>query len=232
MSPVVAERPVSKRELNRTEKRKRALDAALSVFSNNGYSAATMDAIATEAGMTKPTLYQYFASKEELFKEMMFAPRQQMLMAFDHSTDDCYVSQLLEFSWAYANVVMRPEYLALARLVIADAQRHPEIGQHYQAIGPDRVLKGLADFMSIQSSKGLLEFEDAELAAEDFWGLILSAARNKALHIPNSYISSEQLSKYINNGIRVFLKAYSNNPVKDLTRLAGLVKVKRCEKII
>ena len=42
----------SLREKNRLEKRQRALDAALTVFSENGYAAATMDAIAMEAGLT------------------------------------------------------------------------------------------------------------------------------------------------------------------------------------
>ena len=220
---------LTKREKNRTEKRKRALDAALVVFSRNGYAASTMDAIASEAGLTKPTLYQYFPSKDELFKEMMLAPRQQILMAFEHSKNDCHVSQMLEFSWAYATTVMRPEFLALARLVIADAHRHPELGQHYQAVGPDRVLKGLAEFMNAQASRGRLDIEDAELAAEDFWGLILSAPRNRALHVPDTRFSRDQLARYINNGITVFLKAYSTNRADDLLQLTQLTQ-KRLRK--
>ena len=224
MNDTATVRPGTKREKNRAEKRQRALDAALTVFSQNGYTAATMDAIAVQAGLSKPTLYQYFPSKDELFNAMMFTPRQQMLMAFDLSADDCHVAQLLEFSWTYANTVMKPEFLALARLVIADAQRNPELGEHYQAIGPDKVLKGLAEFMESQASKGRLDIEDAELAAEDFWGLILSAARNKALHVPSARISKEELSKYINNGLKVFLKAYSTDSCGDLARLSELVR--------
>lgn len=225
--------PVSKREQNRSEKRARALEAALTVFSNCGYTAATMDAIAAEAGLTKPTLYQYFASKDQLFKEMMLEPRDQMMMAFDRPATECHVAQLLEFSWAYAKTVMHPQFLSLARLVIGDAQRTDGQGQSYgrsyQASGPDKVLKGLASFLSEQASIGRLEVEDAELAAEDFWGLILSAPRNRALHVPDSNIDENQLSRYINNGIKVFLKAYSTNPDTDLIRLRKLVKTNRSE---
>jgi len=229
MNSAVAKQQVSKREQNRNEKRSVALDAALTVFSNSGYAVATMDAIAAEAGLTKPTLYQYFSSKDELFREMMLAPRTQMLMAFDHSADKCYVEQLLEFSWTYAKTVMRPEFLSLARLVIGDAQRNPDLGRNYQASGPDKVLTGLAEFMTNQSSLGRLNIEDAELAAEDFWGLILSAPRNRALHVPDAVISTKQLSRYINNGIRVFLKAYSASPKADLKRLAELINTPRRE---
>jgi len=218
------EKPVSKREQNRSVKRARALDAALRVFSNSGYAAATMDAIALEAGFTKPTLYQLFISKDELFRAMMLEPRTQMMMAFDHKTDACHVAQLLEFSWTYASTVMRPEFLALARLVIGDAQRHPELGRNYQASGPDKVLKGLAEFMTKQASMGRLKIEDAELAAEDFWGLILSAPRNRALHVPDEKMDVAQLGKYVHNGIRVFLKAYSTDPAEDLSRLEVLMR--------
>lgn len=223
MSQAVAQNRVSKREQNRAEKRANALAAALTVFSSKGYAETTMDAIAAEAGLTKPTLYQYFPSKHDLFREMMLAPRDQMLMAFDHSAGKCHVEQLWEFSWVYAKTVMHPEFLALARLIIGDAQRYPEMGQAYQASGPDRVLKGLSGFMAKQAELNRLQIEDAELAAEDFWGLILSAPRNKALHVPDSNTSVEQLGKYIKNGIRVFLKAYSVSPAADLKRLTALI---------
>ncbi|MGB1257332.1 MAG: TetR/AcrR family transcriptional regulator [Thiolinea sp.] len=221
MKPAV--KSLSRREQNRQEKRRRALDAALSIFSKHGYAAASMDAIAGAAGMTKPTLYQYFASKDELFQAMMLAPRDQMMLAFDHAPDDCHVEQLLAFSWTYAKTVMHPEFLALARLIIGDAGRSPDIGRAYQASGPDRVLKGLAGFMQNQALLGRLEIDDAELAAEDFWGLILSAPRNRVLHIPDAYPDISELSRYIHNGIRVFLKAYSANPADDLLRLTKLI---------
>jgi len=224
MNHAMAKKPVSKREQNRVEKRANALDAALAIFSSKGYAATTMDAIAAEAGLTKPTLYQYFSSKDELFREMMLAPRDQMLMAFDHSVKKCHVEQLWEFSWAYARTVMHPEFLALARLTIGDAQRNPDMGKAYQASGPDRVLAGLSEFMANQAKLKRLQIEDAELAAEDFWGLILSAPRNRALHIPDSDTSVAELGKYIKNGIKVFLSAYSTSAGEDLKRLSALIR--------
>jgi len=229
MNQPVVGKPLSRREKNRSEKRARALDAALVVFSENGYAAATMDAIAAQAGLTKPTLYQYFASKDELFQAMMLAPRDMMILPFEDSSQECHVLQLWEFSWAYAKVVMQPEFLALARLVIGDAQRSNAIGRAYQESGPDRVLKRLSQFMANQAILGRLNIDDAELAAEDFWGLILSAPRNRALHIPDANCDQKYLSKYIVNGIKVFLKAYSTHPEKDLKRFATIVTADKSE---
>lgn len=42
------------------------LEAALEVFSSEGFRGATLDAIAAEAGLSKPNLLYYFASKEEI----------------------------------------------------------------------------------------------------------------------------------------------------------------------
>jgi AcrR family transcriptional regulator len=43
------------------------LDAAVQVFSVNGYHETSMDAIAAEAEISKPMLYLYYGSKEDLF---------------------------------------------------------------------------------------------------------------------------------------------------------------------
>jgi AcrR family transcriptional regulator len=47
------------------------LDAALPLFARDGYDAVAMQAIADAAGVSKPVLYSCYASKEELFDELM-----------------------------------------------------------------------------------------------------------------------------------------------------------------
>jgi AcrR family transcriptional regulator len=53
------------------ERRVQLLHAALGVFAAEGFQTATMDAVAAEAGVTKPVLYQHFPSKRELFLELL-----------------------------------------------------------------------------------------------------------------------------------------------------------------
>jgi AcrR family transcriptional regulator len=47
------------------------LDAALPLFARDGYEAVSMQAIADAAAVSKPVLYSCYASKEELFDELM-----------------------------------------------------------------------------------------------------------------------------------------------------------------
>ncbi len=214
---------VPQRELNRLAKQRRILDAALAVFAAEGYSGTSMDAIAAKAAVSKPTLYQYFGTKEQLFTEIMLAERNTMLLAFDRPDTDM-VAELHSFAWRYADTVMRPEFLSLARLIIGEAQRFPEIGRAYQAAGPDRVLAGMITYLTRQRDAGKLSFDDAELAAEDLWGLILSAPRNQALHLPDRIPTRAELARYINNGLRVFLKAYATDPARDLAQLQTITE--------
>lgn len=211
-----------KRAQNRLNRERAILDAALKVFAAQGYSGASMDAVAAEAGVTKPTLYSYFPSKESLFQAMMLAKRDVMLDVFEHPSDQGMVADLLIFAWAYADTVMRPEMLSLARLIIGEVQRFPEIGRAYQASGPDHLLRGIMRYLDGQRDDGRLEFEDTELAAQDLWGLILSAPRTLALYLPDAQPDRATLARYIHNGMRVFLKAYSTAPGPDLAQLEAL----------
>ena len=211
-----------KRQQNRILREQRILDTALTVFSEKGFVGASMDDIASGAGISKPTLYQYFASKDELFTAMMSQERDHMLESFEYPSASGMVAELYAFSWHYAEIVLRPDMLSLARLIISEAQRLPEIGRAYQSSGPDRVLSGMMKYLQGQRAAGRLTFDDAELAAEDLWGLILSAPRNRVLHIPDAMPDRATLERYIRNGLRVFLRAYSTSPERDLASLSTL----------
>jgi TetR/AcrR family transcriptional regulator len=67
--------PAPAREKPRTriqrEKQDVILDAALNVFSLHGFRGATIDQIAEAAGMSKPNLLYYFASKEEIHRRLL-----------------------------------------------------------------------------------------------------------------------------------------------------------------
>jgi AcrR family transcriptional regulator len=52
-------------------RRRQLLDVALRVFAERGFHDASMNDIAVTAGVTKPVLYQHFASKRDLFAELL-----------------------------------------------------------------------------------------------------------------------------------------------------------------
>lgn len=50
---------------------KKILEAALEVFSQNGFRGSTIDQIAEEAGMSKPNLLYYFKSKQDIHETLL-----------------------------------------------------------------------------------------------------------------------------------------------------------------
>ena len=65
--------PLKDRPRTRIQREKQdvILNAALDVFSLHGFRGATIDQIAEAAGMSKPNLLYYFASKEEIHRRLL-----------------------------------------------------------------------------------------------------------------------------------------------------------------
>lgn len=59
------------RRLPAARRRSQLFEVALTTFSQRGYAATTMEEIASAAGVTKPLLYQHFASKRALYLELI-----------------------------------------------------------------------------------------------------------------------------------------------------------------
>src|SRR5690348_1047515 len=72
---------IARRERRRDRSREEILDAARRVLVRNGIAATTLDAVAKEVGVTKTTLYYYFASKDALLLEVIFGTIQAHALA-------------------------------------------------------------------------------------------------------------------------------------------------------
>ena len=69
------------------ERRAHLFGVARSIFAERGFQATTMDDIAREAGFTKPILYQYFASKSDLYREIVAETAQRLLARLTTAVD-------------------------------------------------------------------------------------------------------------------------------------------------
>ena len=104
-TPTPSARP-PKRSKIQQRNRSTILDAALEVFSAQGFRGATLDQIAEGAGLSKPNLLYYFPSKEAIHTELLnglmdiwLAPLREMDPAGDPPTEImAYVRRKLEMS--------------------------------------------------------------------------------------------------------------------------------------
>lgn len=75
------------KRLPRAVREQQMLDAAVEVFSAKGYHDTSMDAIAAAAEISKPMLYLYYGSKDELFAACIAREGQQFVEAITPAAD-------------------------------------------------------------------------------------------------------------------------------------------------
>jgi len=68
-----------RKRLTLDQRRIKILAAATRIFAHKGYDGASMSGIATAAGVTKPVLYDHFASKDALFETLLRSIRDDLL---------------------------------------------------------------------------------------------------------------------------------------------------------
>lgn len=206
----------------RREKRDRIRQAAHAEFCENGYDGASMDRVALRANVSKPTVYHYFGGKDALLEAVLEVGRTHIVAPL-LSVNGSLVDRLWQFSWVYADFVLRPDMLSLARLILGEASRRPETAIAYHRYGPGRAFEDLVEFVQEAIGNGELATDMPDLAAQNLWSLILSGTRDRYLHYAEDRPNNAELSRTIGHGLEVFLKAYGGEPKAQVQELQSLI---------
>jgi TetR/AcrR family transcriptional repressor of mexJK operon len=199
-------------------KRQAIIDAARTVFLSKGYGGASMDEVAALAAVSKQTVYKHFADKKRLFTSVITgdinateALTHDMVAALRDSED--VEGDLRRFARRHITEVTQPDLIRLRRIIIAEAERFPELARIWYTSGPERAHATLADQFQALTRRGLLRVEDPQLAAQHFNWLILSIPLNYALFDGgDTEFTPTELERYADEGVRVFLAAYGPPP--------------------
>ena len=131
--------PSKRKSQPRWKRRKEArpeelVAAALDVFVERGYEAATLADVARRAGVTKGTIYLYFASKEALFKAVVretivpvIAQGEALAQSFTGSARDL-LERLVREYW---RLVGETRLAGIPKLMMAEAATFPELTSFY-----------------------------------------------------------------------------------------------------
>jgi TetR/AcrR family transcriptional repressor of mexJK operon len=213
--PPRAEPPVGLQGQRRSaHKRQAIVDAATSAFLSKGYLGTSMDEIAALARVSKQTVYKNFADKESLFIEIVTStvneisdPVYEEVVRLADSGD--IEADLRDLARRLVARVMTPQLLELRRLVIAEANRFPDLGHTFYERGPGRTISALASVFEQLAAHGALRLGDPELAAAHFNWLTMSAPVNQAMMLGSDSIPSRrELNRYADAGVEAFLAAY------------------------
>ncbi len=139
--PPSAKPPATKRRARgpRWERRKDSrpselLDAALDTFVERGFAAARLEDVAARAGVSKGTLYLYYANKEELFKAVVrrsIAPliaETRELIQRSAKDSESLLGEFLDIWWTrYGGTRLA----GITKLVVGEAGNFPDLARFY-----------------------------------------------------------------------------------------------------
>lgn len=127
--------PNAKHERRKDARPGELLDAALDLFVEKGFAATRAEEVAHRAGVSKGTLFLYFASKEELFKAVVrenisgrFSEWNADLDAFEGTTADM-LRHGLRLWWARQG---KAKISGITKLMLSEGKNFPELAAFYQ----------------------------------------------------------------------------------------------------
>lgn len=182
------------------------LQGAMQVFLRHGYAETSMDRVATEAGVSKHTIYNHFQGKEGLFVALI----ERLVIRHFKVEFGCELplseppEQVLRRLGSILLARMDDsEYISFIRLVIAESGRFPELAQLYVR---EVVLLGDQALSHYFKSHPDLQMADPEMISRIFFGSLVSFVLSQAV-LHGDQVMPIQKERLLDNLIGAVLNA-------------------------
>jgi AcrR family transcriptional regulator len=196
-----------------SSKRRQILDGARKLFLDLGFDAASMGEIARAAGVSKGTLYVYFADKNRLFEAILEEESlEQGKVAFNLDPARDVTTTLMDFGQAYIQLLCRPGGGSATRTVMAIAERMPEVGRRFYENVVALKVRKLAAYLGAHVAAGDLAIEDCELAATQFMQMCQATLFQPFIFQVSPAPSAKRIALVVESATRMFLAAYQVKP--------------------
>ncbi|MEO0463159.1 MAG: TetR/AcrR family transcriptional regulator [Pseudomonadota bacterium] len=201
-------------------KRLAILDNALILLLNQGFEGMSMDELAERAFVAKPTIYNHFGGKEQLFAEVV-----------EHSLkknrDKIIAEEVLEvgaeaglYHMAFELTSMfgrDDDMLRLCQLCIVSADRFPMAIDTFLKSGPWQGTERMADCIAHWHKAGELEASDPMLAAQQLAELCKVSIFDRRLYGQKNKMPVDTCERVAREAVRTFLARFgrSNAPLMN-----------------
>jgi TetR/AcrR family transcriptional repressor of mexJK operon len=193
--------------------------AATALFLRDGYRNTSMDQVAADAAVSKQTVYKQFADKEQLFRDIVLgvtgsssaiiADMTSVTRSADVASHPELRAVLTDLARRYIDGVVQPRVVALRRLIIAEAERFPDLARTYFEQAPARAIEAVASMLQTYIHRGLLAADDPRLAAAHFAYLALAIPQDRAQFYPGERPTAAERNRLADEAVRIFLSAYA-----------------------
>jgi AcrR family transcriptional regulator len=181
----------------------RMIACAARLFMERGYAGVAIEAVAAAAGVGKNTIYRRYATKADLFQAVVDEQIRTLLTTPEAIEDGDLESRLNRLAVLLVEAALNPEKTAFQRLIIAEAERFPEIA----AICLDRAFRP-----AVALARSVLERDggdgDIDFAAQQFVAAIVYGPHLDALMGRRTLNTSDDIARYAGNAVALFLKGW------------------------
>jgi TetR/AcrR family transcriptional regulator, mexJK operon transcriptional repressor len=186
------------------------LAAARRIFMDEGYGSASMDAIAREANVSKATLYAYYPSKHALFAACVSeeCEKQKTAMGAIEAEHLSVEQTLLRIGLLFMRFMLRPEVIAVHRVVVGESGRFPELGRAFYESGPCMIQGRTADYLRHATERGELSVPDPQMGAELFLAMVKGGVHLRGTLAVSRKLDPAELDAFIAEAVRVFIAGY------------------------
>jgi TetR/AcrR family transcriptional regulator, mexJK operon transcriptional repressor len=185
----------------------RILAVATELFFAEGYGAASIEAVAQRAGISKRTFYHRFPDKAALFAAVVHRVIQALrppegAPLYEGDSLDEILQRLARLILRAA--LARPA-LALNRLMMAEAQRFPELAAIAAREGSRaEVIGRIAALLDREARSGGLSIDRPEFAADQFLQIVVTLPQRRALGLGRP-MSEAELDAWADDCVNLFL---------------------------
>lgn len=190
--------------------------AAQRLFLEKGFSNTSMDAITKEAGVSKQTVYSYYESKEDLLYDVF----QHLIREIDienkfQLTEKIEINNIGDLTTLLEMVakkisenLVQPEYLGMARIILAEIAYFPQLGALFKEAVPTQVIGTIKSILSHANKKDVIKIKDADMdvAARMLIGPLLTYILLDGLLVPKDQVTVPSREK-IASIIHYFIKS-------------------------
>jgi TetR/AcrR family transcriptional regulator, mexJK operon transcriptional repressor len=188
------------------ERRHRSLLAAATrLFLEKGWEATSIDEISRRSGVAKRFIYARYPDKAALFIGAVERFRSSLMgeiQAFGPLPDEVEEG-LYGFARRLLDIALWPDSVALHRLFIAAATHFPDLAKAFVERGRSHGLDEIKSVLAHYAARGAIKLGDPQLAAEQFFILVVGIPQRLALLVGRDPPAEEE--RRLRSGIALFL---------------------------
>jgi len=182
------------------------LAVATELFLTRGFGATSIEAVAERARISKRTFYHRFADKADLFRAVVHRLLARWLPPFEAELYEAAPREdvLRRLAGQILAVALTPEALALRRMLLAEAQRFPELVRIMNEQGAVRGIELIAGLLAQEARAGRVAMGDPHFAAEQFLQMVLAVPQRRAMGFGEKMTQAE-LQGWADRTVALFL---------------------------